>query len=238
MADHKDKLPAQKSKDSEISAFLRKVAATPVRKSGGRRGRLIFAMDATASRQATWDWASNIQAEMFLETASLGGLEIQLVYYRGYGEFEVTAWTPETTVLLKQMTSVYCQAGETQIAKVLSHAVAETKKQKVDALVFVGDCLEEDIDRLGSIAGQLGVLGVPAFMFHEGQDPIAEYGFNQIAKLTYGACCGFDAGSAQVLKDLLKAVAIFAAGGRKALAHYAETRGDRLKLLTDQMKRG
>jgi hypothetical protein len=236
MADNDNRLPANKANDSEISAFLRKVAATPVRKSGNRRGRLIFAMDATASRQATWDWASNIQAEMFMETATLGGLEIQLAYYRGYGEFEVTAWTRETSVLLREMTSVYCQAGETQISKVLHHAIDETKKQKVDALVFVGDCLEEDVDHLGKLAGELGILGVPAFMFHEGNDPIAAYGFGQIATLTHGACCGFDAGSAQVLKDLLKAVAVFAAGGRKALSHYADKRGGTLKLLTDQMK--
>ncbi|MCW9045504.1 MAG: VWA domain-containing protein, partial [Alphaproteobacteria bacterium] len=212
-------------------------AATPVRKASGERGRLIFAMDATASRQATWDRACHIQSEMFMETASLGGLDVQLTYYRGFGEFEATTWTSDSSVLLKEMTSVYCLAGESQLSKVLSHAITETKKTRVDALVFVGDCLEEDVDRLGRQAGELGLLGVPAFMFHEGDDPVAAYGFQQIAKLTNGACCSFDAHSAQALKELLKAVAVYAAGGRKALESYASKRGGTIKRITDQMRR-
>jgi len=233
----KNKLPTGRSGRSDVDAFLQKVAATPVRKASSEKGRLIFAMDATASRQATWDWASHIQSEMFMETASLGGLVIQLAYYRGFGEFEATAWTSDSSVLLREITSVYCLAGETQISKVLTNTIKETKKNRVDALVFVGDCLEEDIDRLGKLAGELGLLGVPAFMFHEGEDKVAAYGFQQIAKLTNGACCSFDAQSAQTLKELLKAVAVYAAGGRKALENYASRRGGEVKRITDQMRR-
>ena len=79
------KLPS-KSSSADVDAFLRKVAAAPSIRGAGERGRLIFAMDATASRQPTWDRASNIQAEMFKETEALGGLEVQLIYYRGYRE--------------------------------------------------------------------------------------------------------------------------------------------------------
>jgi hypothetical protein len=234
MADDK-KLPSA-SASAEVDAFLKKVAATPSVRAGGERGRLIFAMDATASREPTWDRASHIQAEMFQETTALGGLDIQLVYYRGFGEFDAGPWIGDPDAMLRRMTSVFCLAGQTQIAKVLKHAAEETKRQKVAALVFVGDSLEEDIDRLGHLAGELGLLGVPCFMFHEGGDAVAAKAFQQIARLSGGAYCPFDANSPRQLRDLLSAVAIYAAGGRKALANYSEQRGGIVRRLTHQVK--
>ncbi len=233
-----DKLPTKKSSTADVDAFLKKVAATPTTRTAGQRGRLIFALDATASRQPTWDRAAQIQAEMFTETANLGGLEIQLAFYRGFGEFKVSPWLSQTGELLRMMSSVYCMAGETQIRKVLSHAVNETKQKRVNALVFVGDCVEEDIDRLGTLAGELGLLGVPAFMFHEGIEPVAEYAFKEIARLTNGACCRFDASSPNVLKELLSAVAVYAAGGRIALEDYAKKRGGEVLRIAHQVKGG
>ncbi len=229
------KLPTASS-GGDIDAFLRKVAATPAARPAGERGRLIFAMDATASREPTWDHACHIQGEMFQETAALGGLEIQLVYYRGFGEFRAGPWATSAAKLLRTMTGVLCLAGHTQIAKVLKHAAKETKAKKVDALVFVGDCLEEDLDRLGQLAGELGLLGVPCFMFHEGRDEVAARAFQQIARLSGGAFCKFDAGSPKQLRDLLSAVAVYAAGGRKALADYSAKRGGVVARLTHQVK--
>ena len=142
-----DKLP-KKSTPNDVEAFLAKVAVTPNYRKGTKPGRLIFALDATASRQPTWDHACQLQGEMFQETADIGGLEIQLAYFRGFGEFCVTPWAQESSTLLRQMASVFCLAGETQIKKVLRHTVNETKKQVVDALVFVGDYVEEDIDEV------------------------------------------------------------------------------------------
>lgn len=231
----KDKLPST-APNAEVDAFLRKVAVTPVTTAPGERGRLLFAMDATASREPSWDRASHIQAEMFKETTALGGLDVQLAYYRGFGEFRASPWVSDAQRLLRQMTGVFCLAGHTQIAKVLKHAIAETKKKKVNALVFVGDCLEEDVDRLGQYAGELGLLGVPCFMFHEGGDPVARRAFQQIAKLSGGAYCTFDANSARQLRDLLAAVAVFAAGGRRALADYSQKKGGAVRLLTQQVK--
>ncbi|MEE8506928.1 MAG: VWA domain-containing protein [Kiloniellales bacterium] len=221
---------------TEVDAFLRKVAEAPAAHKAGERGRLIFGMDATASREPTWDHASHIQAEMFKETAALGGLEIQLVYYRGYGECRASPWVANSNDLLRRMTRVSCLAGHTQIGKILKHAIKETKGQKVGALVFVGDCVEEDVDKLGHLAGELGLLGVPCFMFHEGMDPIARMTFQQIARLSGGAFCPFDATSAQHLRDLLAAVAVYAAGGRKALTDFSERRGGVVPQLTHQMK--
>ncbi len=229
------KLPSE-PKSQSVDAFLRKVAASGATRPAGERGRLIFAMDATASREPTWDHACHIQAEMFKETAALGGLEIQLAYYRGFGEFRAGNWATSGDALLKTMTGVFCLAGHTQIRKVLKHAIAECRKKKVDALVFVGDCLEEDLDALGQLAGELGLLGVPCFMFHEGRDDIAARAFQQIARLSGGAFCPFDSRSAKQLRDLLSAVAVYAAGGRRALADYSARHGGVVARLTHQVK--
>ncbi|MDJ0968510.1 MAG: VWA domain-containing protein [Kiloniellales bacterium] len=231
----KDKSLPTSSSNAEVEAFLKKVALTARPTMPEGRGRLIFAMDATASREPTWDRASHIQAEMFSETAALGGLEIQLAYYRGFREFKASPWVAETKALLQQMTAVSCLGGHTQIERVLRHAIRETKQKKVSALVFIGDCLEEDLDRLGHLAGELGLLGLPCFLFHEGADRAARRAFEQIARLSGGACCSFDSGSAQQLKDLLAAVAVFAAGGRKALADYSKRKGGVVRLLTHQI---
>lgn len=226
MSADRDKLPVGKKTgaSAEVDAFLGKLAAMPALKPGGR-GRLIFALDATASREPTWDRACQLQAEMFEVAADLGGLEVQLVFYRGFGECKASSWVAKPRELARRMAGVRCLGGQTQIIKVLRHAAAETERRKVSALVFVGDCMEEPIDGLCHEAGRLGVVGVPAFMFHEGADPVAANAFQEVARLTGGACCRFDSGSAQQLRDLLSAVAVFAAGGRPALEDYGRKRG-------------
>ncbi len=232
-----DKDLPQKSSKSAIDAFVKQVRSMPAARPGQARGRLLFAMDATASREPTWDRACQIQGEMFSETAALGGLDIQLCYYRGFGEFETSPWLSSADALLKTMTSVGCRGGHTQIEKVLRHALAQHKQKKIQALVFVGDCMEEDVDRLCHLAGQLGVLGLPAFMFHEGAEPSAERAFREIARLTRGAYCAFDASSAGQLRDLLGAVAVYAAGGQAALQDFSKGRNEVVRKLTRQLGR-
>ena len=226
------------SSAGEINAFLGKVrgmSAGP--RPSGERGRLVFAMDATASREPSWDRACHIQGEMFQETSELGGLDIQLAYYRGFGEFKVSKWLSDSATLLSRMTGVHCLGGHTQIEKLLRHTMTETKKKKVQAVVFVGDAFEEDIDKVCHVAGELGMQGVPVFCFHEGGDPGAGNALKQIAKLTRGAYCPFDATSAKQLRDLLAAVAVYAAGGHKALESYSRKAGGVVLKLTDQMVR-
>ena len=218
---------------SEVDAFLRQVAATPRRP--GTRGRLIFAMDATASRQPTWDQARQIQAAMFRETANLGGLSVQLCFYRGVLEFEASPWCAGADALRQRMSRVHCAAGLTQIKRVLRHALAEHGRSRVNALVFVGDCLEENPDELAGLAGKLGLTGLPVFVFQEGRDPVAERSFRQLARLSGGAYSPFDASSPQTLRDLLSAVAVFAAGGRQALEQFGRQRGGAALQLTHQI---
>jgi hypothetical protein len=227
---------AQSQPANPVDDFLRHLASAPKPARAGERGRLIFSMDATASREPSWDTAIHIQSEMFRETETLGGLDVQLAWYRGFGEFRATPWLSDSKSLVARMTEVRCLAGKTQIGRVLKNAIVEAKRGRVGALVFVGDAMEEALDALGDLAGRLGLLGVKAFIFHEGRDAAAGRAFQHIAKLTGGACCAFDAGSPKQLRDLLAAVAVYAAGGRAALEDYGRKKGGEILRLTHQVR--
>ena len=211
------------SRKAEISAFLDRARALGPR-TDGSRGRLVFALDATMSRQPTWDMACKLQAEMFDGTAAAGGLDVQLVYYRGLHECAASPWVSDPSRLAGLMQKIDCQGGETQIRRVLEHVQKESKSQKIHALVFVGDCMEEPIDEVCASAGKLGLLGVPVFVFQEGSEPVAERAFKEVARLTKGAWCPFDAGAANQLRELLRAAAAYAAGGYKALSDLSKRR--------------
>jgi hypothetical protein len=232
----KHDLPTSRPGSDAVDSFLRDVARTPPVKPGGGRARLIFAMDATASREPTWDRACQVQGQMFVETAALGGLDVQLVYYRGFDECRASRWVSDASQLVRLMTGVRCLAGQTKIRRVLQHTIKESEKKRVSALVFVGDCFEEDIDLVGQLAGQIGVLGVRAFVFQEGENPVAQRAFRQIAQLTGGAHCRFDSSSPNQLRDLLGAVAAYAAGGRRALTDFSKRSGGEVRALLGQIK--
>jgi hypothetical protein len=177
-------------------------------------GRLIFALDATASRQPTWDTAAQLQAQMFETVAAIGGLDVQFVYYRGWRECVASRWLSNAKSLTDAMSKISCVGGHTQIGRVLNHVRKEHQGKKVDALILISDACEEIPADVYAEARQ---LGVPAFMFQEGDDDHTAGIYAEIAKITGGASCRFDAGAAPRLADLLKAVAAFAAGGIKAL---------------------
>jgi hypothetical protein len=222
--------------DLEVSEFLAKVKELAVA-PGDERGRLIFAMDATMSRQPTWDMAMNLQGDMFKAIKTTGGLDVQLVYFRGLDECRASKWVSDPEALAKLMTSVKCHGGYTQIRMVLNHAIKAAGARRVNAIVYVGDSMEEEIDELCAKAGELGLLGVPMFLFQEGHDARAARAFREIARLTNGATLRFDSGAAGELRQLLAAVAAYAAGGHKALRQLGRTsRGDGARRLLAQMK--
>ena len=237
MAKSKAGLPSRSSR-REIDAFLSKAGSLPAKLARpGAAGRLIFAMDATASREPSWDRACSLQGQMFVETETLGGLEVQLCYFRGMGEFAASPWLLRSQDLLRHMQAVRCRGGTTQIERVLKHAARQACETRISALVLIGDCMEEDIDRVCAAAGKLGLLSVPVFAFHEGFDPVAERTFRQVAQLTKGAYCRFDLWSARHLRELLSAVAVYAAGGYRALSDFGERRRGHALELTRQLTR-
>jgi hypothetical protein len=217
---------------SRVDAFLAGTATQP-----SRRGNLVFALDATASREHAWDIACQLQAQMFQEVATIGTLSMQLVYYRGAqdfgGECKASRWVDDPMSLAKLMTGIRCDAGYTQIARVLKHVSKETLQRKINALIFVGDACEESRDQLIEPAMKLAQLGVPAFLFQEGHDPTAVKRFQEIARLTHGAYLRFNQGAAQQLNEILRAVAAFAVGGVTALERQPSAAA---KLLLQQVK--
>jgi hypothetical protein len=234
--DRSKQTPAPVSSRPEIDAFLERVKSLGPSSASGKRGRLVFALDATMSRQPTWDSACGLQADMFREAASIGGLDIQLVYFRGLSECRASGWVAGREKLAALMSAIDCRGGHTQIGKVLSHARQEHAKQKVQAMVFVGDAMEESVDELCQAAGELGLLGVPVFMFQEGGDPVAESAYREIARLSRGAYCRFDTGAAHELRELLRAVAAYAAGGIKALADLSARQAGGARKLLAQLR--
>ena len=230
-ADKTAKLP---ERSGSVEQFLEQVRATPVTSTAGN-GRLIFAMDATMSRQPTWDAALQTQAEMFLEAGRVGGLDVQLVYFRGFGECRASKWVSDASSLANLMTTVQCRGGNTQISKVLKHIRREAESKSVNAAVYVGDCMEENVDHLCALAGEVGMHGTRMFMFQEGHDIAAERAFREIARLTGGAFSHFDSSSVKQLRELLSAVAVYAAGGRKALKDYSGQSGDGPRALLEQL---
>ena len=220
----------------EVDHFLRQAAKTPAVRPNDAPGRLLFALDATASREHTWQLARKLQSDMFARVGLLGGLDIQLVYFRGYGECQSSPWVNQPAALHRFMADVYCEAGATQIERVLKHTLREARDKPIQASVYVGDCIEENIDRLGQLGGELQLLGVPLFIFQEGDDPIASSGFAQLARVSGGAHCRFDADSAEQLGQLLNAVAIYAAGGKSALRQFSLTQSRSVSALLEQLK--
>lgn len=223
-------LPVSSKRD--VQQFLSKVAAMP--KTAGD-ARMIFALDATASRESTWDVASQLQTEMFLSTRSLGGLNIQLCYFRGFGEFFNSDWQSNADEIVQIMSRIACQAGATQIERILRHAISENEHKKIKCVVYIGDAMEENVDILAQLAGKLGLLNIPVFMFQERDDPIARKAFIELSRLSGGAYAQFDQASAEHLKELLKAVAIYAAGGLKALSDFSKSSSHDVKLLEQQL---
>ena len=217
------------STSTDINQFLAQVKSLGSG-AGATAGRLIFALDATMSRQPTWDMACQLQAEMFLEAGKIGreagsggsALSMRLIYFRGLNECRASPWISDAAKLASLMSGIDCQGGHTQIGRVLADARREAVASGVRALVYVGDAMEESVDALCVTAGELGMLKVPCFLFQEGHDSSAEQAFREIARLTGGAWCRFDPGASAQLRELLRAAAAYAAGGRAALVRLAK----------------
>ncbi len=233
--------------EQQADAFLKKVRelgsseAALQSLTAQARGRLIFAMDATASRQPAWDLAAELQAEMF---RAASGLEIKLAYFRGASECRQSPWKSDPDQLSYLMRKVSCQAGYTQIGKVLTLARELAAEESAKSLVYVGDSIEEKLDIL---CGRAAEAGIPIFVFHEfhGQEKAeqasanlqTERAFREIARASNGAYCRFDARAADTLRQLLGAVAVYATGGVSAIEAHAAIAAEPVRLLLNQLKK-
>jgi hypothetical protein len=235
MPDKKDvtRVPsATASPRSMIDSFLGEAKRVVPIDDVNSSPRLIVALDATMSRQPTWDLACKVQGEMFDTASRLGGLAVQLVYFRGFNECRASRWVADARALQGLMTRIDCRGGQTQICRVLRHVARETAETPVKVLVYVGDAMEEPIDDVCASAGELALLGVKGFMFHEGSDASAATAFREVARLTGGAYAHFDGSAPRSLAELLKAAAIYASGGLAELRQLAADNAQARRLLT------
>jgi hypothetical protein len=226
----------RKSDPAAIDAFLDRAKALAPSNPTEASGRMIFALDATMSRQPTWDLAQSLQGRMFEAAAGFGGLAVQLVFFRGLGECRASGFVTGGKGLADLMSKIKVKGGETQIGKVLKHATDEAKTSKVGALIFVGDASEENPDTLVKLAGEMALRGVKAFMFQEGADANVRNLFQEIARVTGGAFAAFDPSAPAKLAELLGAAAAYAAGGKAALEDQARKGGAQAKALLGQIK--
>jgi len=194
------------------------------------RGRLLFGLDATASRSATWALARELQGKMFREAAPIGKLDVSLIYYRGQ-ECRASKWVSSGDLLAALMNKIECVAGGTQIGRVLDHVLREHEQDRVQAVTFIGDAMEEEIDVLATKAAKLGAAGVPIFIFQEGRDADVRKAFRLLALKSGGAYFEFNPDKPRAVEQLsaqLNAVALLAVGDTKAVQNIAGSAPPRL----------
>lgn len=243
MSDKKDLSQSRPRSDAAVAqsaavdSFLAEAERLAPTGEAGPRPRLVFALDATMSRQPTWDLACRVQGGMFEAAAEVGGLSVQLVYFRGFSECRSSRWVADPRALTGLMTRIDCRGGQTQIGRVLRHVSKAAGEAPIRALVYVGDAMEEPVDDVCAVAGELGLLGIKAFLFQEGPDPVAARAFQEIARLTGGAYARFDAGTPQSLARLLRAAATYASGGMSALERLAARNHEARRLLASIPRR-
>lgn len=239
-------LPVKREK-SEFLAKVRQakaVSATPKKETlakaiaNPQRPRLVFSMDATASREGSWNIAKEITGAMF--EAVPDELDVALVYHGGGRLQEMTPFSSNAKTFLDKVHSVRCRAGRTALNAILAKAV---EVSRLKALIYVGDCFEESPQEAMDLAQQLKLKGVRCFLFHDESSAGSGYDvetarrvFQEIARITGGAVLPFDENAPDLVKALLEAIAIYAAQGMKALESKIRAL-PAARLLLDQMKR-
>jgi hypothetical protein len=199
-----------------------------------RSGRLIVALDLTASREATLEHARIATAAMFDAIKAFGAIAVKLVYYRGSHECKASAWHDDASVVSRSMLGLSCKTGATQIARTLRLALAE--KEKLSGVIFIGDHCEEDGWDLDDLAAKLGKKGIPIFVFHEvrEQDSLALHAqpiFRGMAKASGGVYAQFKPDSGAVLREVLSSIAAFSTAGHEGLKQLAQPATAEARLL-------
>lgn len=184
-----------------------------------RPGRLVIALDLTGSREPSLAQARVATAAMFDAIRDIGAVELQLAYYRGLRECRASKWHNNPGVLCDLMRKLKCEAGETQIARILRMIL---KEERLSGVVFVGDQCEDDPDQLIGLARALGKRSVPMFVFHE----VSDYNalslkakplFKGMAEASGGVYSEFRPDAGAALRELLSTVAAFSAAGAEGV---------------------
>jgi hypothetical protein len=190
-------------------------AEPPVENGTPPRPRLIFAVDATASREQAW--AAARQVTDTLVKALPGELDVALAVHGGSRVHTFTAFTNNAATLRDRAAGVTCEAGLTRLLPILS---ASVRRPAIRVVVYIGDVFEESLPEGRRLADAMGEQGTKLIVLHDTADPAARRDaemFWDLARRTGGCVLPFDASASSRLRDLLSAVAVYAVGGEKLL---------------------
>ncbi len=184
------------------------------------RLRLLFRIDATASRRPSWDLARTITAVMFDSLPDQ--LDVALTWHASSMLQEITPFASDATRFAEAVRAMHTQAGATRLNAILQEAIGISPH--IRALVYAGDCYEEEVEIAYAQARKLKLLGVKCFFFHDTlSDPNSPYVrqarevFEKIVAITGGMVLSFAPDTPEQMKDPLEAIATYAAGGLKLL---------------------
>lgn len=220
---------------SGVAQFVSKARA--LKRIANAQTRIIFSLDATASRAPTWQQAQSLHQELFdaASESESTGLALQLCYFKGVATFHSSHWVTTADGLRKALSEVYCEGGITQLQRLLHHCLDQhPDSRSLKAIIFVGDAVEEDAGVLNDLAIKCRMAKRPLFIFQEGSDATASVVFASMAALSGGVHITLGDGSADRLRGLLASVIRLATGGRKALE---SSRRESDKLLLAELKR-
>ena len=200
--------------------FLSKARA--IKRIANAQTRIIFSLDATASRAPTWQQAQSLHEALFDAASETSELLLQLCYFRGMATFHASPWVATATGLRQELAEVYCEGGTTQLQRLLEHCLTQHPgSTSLKAIIFVGDAVEESANVLNDIAVRCRLAKRPLYIFQEGSDEAASRIFASMAALSGGVHFSLGDNSADRLRRLLQSVIRLATGGRKALESSA-----------------
>jgi len=189
-----------------------------------RRPRLVFGVDATASREPTWASAKSITDRMF--EAIPGALDVALAVHGAGQVHTFTEFSADVDQFRRQASAVRCQAGNTQLCELMQRTL---DAGGVRVMSYVGDAFEESRAEAYALADRFRLRGIKAVLLADAADEATLEVFREIADRTGGAVLDFRATELGLMGDLLAAVATLAIGGRKLLSTKT-TPGARLLL--------
>jgi hypothetical protein len=199
------------------------------------RPRLVFAVDATASREPAW--AAARQVTDALVKALPGQLDVALAVHGGSRVHTFTPFTSNAATLRDRAAGVACQAGMTRLLPILS---ASLKHPAVRVVIYIGDVFEESVIQGRRLADNMGQRGTKLIVLHDTADPAARLDaevFWDLAKRTGGCVLPFNASASGRLRELLSAVAVYAVGGETLLQERARDLPGAIALLEHLGKR-
>jgi hypothetical protein len=210
-------------------------AEPPAETGTAARPRLVFAVDATASREPAWEAARQVTDA--LVKALPGALDVALAVHGGSRVHTFTGFTADAAALRDRAAGVTCQAGLTRLLPILS---ASLKQSSVRVIVYIGDVFEESLTHGRRLADSLGAQGTKLIVLHDTADASARRDaevFWDLAKRTGGCVLPFDAGAPGRLRNILSAVAVYAVGGEKLLREQRHALPGAVALLEHLNKR-